>query len=73
MCSFVRARMARWASRSLARLRASCDGVKVDTLLVPDVECQHTDSFDTGVPTQATGGRLTFPLLGLGRLLLLCW
>ena len=35
MCSFVRARMARWASRSLARFRASWEGVRVDTLLVP--------------------------------------
>lgn len=35
MCSFVLARMARCASRSLARLRASCEGVRLDTLLVP--------------------------------------
>jgi len=35
MCSFVRARMALWASRSLARFRASCAGVSVETLLVP--------------------------------------
>lgn len=27
--------MARWASRSFARFRANCDGVRVETLLVP--------------------------------------
>lgn len=35
ICSFVLARIARWASLSLARLRSSCEGVKLDTLLVP--------------------------------------
>ena len=35
MCSLVRARMARCASRSWVRLRASCDGVSVLTLRVP--------------------------------------
>lgn len=43
--------MARWASRSLARLRASCDGVNVDTLLVP-VKCQFPVSYN-----QSTGSR----------------
>lgn len=35
MCSFVRARMALCASRSLARLRASWAVVRVETLRVP--------------------------------------
>lgn len=35
MCSLVLARIALWASRSLARFRASCEGVKVETLRVP--------------------------------------
>lgn len=35
MCSLVRARIARCASLSLARFRASCAGVKVETLRVP--------------------------------------
>lgn len=35
MWSFVRARMARCASLSLARLRASCAGVRLETLRVP--------------------------------------
>lgn len=37
MCSLVRARMARWASRSFARFRASWAGVRVETLRVPAV------------------------------------
>lgn len=36
--------MARWASRSLARLRASCEGVSVETLRVPvTLELAHRD------------------------------
>lgn len=36
MCSLVRARIARCASLSLARFRASCAGVRVETLRVPN-------------------------------------
>jgi hypothetical protein len=36
MCSLVRMRIALWASRSLALLRASCSGVRVETLLVSE-------------------------------------
>jgi hypothetical protein len=36
MCSLVRVRIALWASRSLALLRASCSGVRVETLLVSE-------------------------------------
>jgi hypothetical protein len=36
MCSLVRMRIALWASRSLALLRASCSLVRVETLLVSE-------------------------------------
>jgi hypothetical protein len=57
MCSFVRARIARWASRSFARFLASWEGVRVDTLRVPGGA-----KVSQGEEAKARGNRLPFLL-----------
>jgi hypothetical protein len=64
ICSFVRARIALWASRSLARFLASCEGVKVETLLVPLTRMGVSPEKCAWRPATATsrGGSCGIPL-----------
>lgn len=64
MSSLVRALIARCASRSFARFLASCEGVRVETLLVPvfarKATCQASCTLDC--PRGGWYSTLTFPL-----------
>lgn len=60
MCSLVLARIARWASLSLALLRASCDGVKVETLRVPSVRGYIVSGYGRGPWEGGRGGAYPF-------------
>ena len=73
MCSLVLARMARWASRSLARLRASCDGVRVDTLLVPVVGQHRAAPINSSpVPSHKSMAHLSASAISVPRLMVIC-
>lgn len=60
--------MARCASRSFALFRASCEGVKVETLRVPGGAVESVSPLSPLHSSGTYGSFLTLPLGSLGRL-----